>query len=484
LILALVLIGGLAAGAQTRVAPASLIAVAGQATANSHAYEYLEELCDGIGGRVTGSPEEQRARQWAVNKMKAIGLQNVHEERWQMARGWRRISAQAEMRSPSHQYLTVASLGWAGSTRDGGEEAEAVAVNRNELVEEQKHAAQWRGKILFLVSKGKPRPSFEIYALMGPFFQSAHDAGAVAVIDGDGTTETQGMNLTHIDPADFAGGYYEIPVVRMAADHRAILERLLDRKQTLRVWIEVRNSASGPVDSANVVGEIPGSQHPDEIVVLGAHLDSWDLGQGATDDGFGSVAVLAAAEAIAHSGFRPIRTIRFVLFTGEEQGVKGSLAYMKAHQKEIPNHVAAVVADMGDGPPTGFWLNGRDDLIALIEEVSSAAGSGGRLRITDATYTFSDAFTFTLAGVPGIDLAQDSADYRYTHHSTVDTFDKVKPENLVRSAAAIAVLGYWIADREQRLAVPLTRERTGQLLTKMKLNDALRLIGLGPLGAE
>ena len=122
---------------------ASLIAVAGQATANSHAYEYLEELCDRIGGRLTGSSEDQKARQWALAKMRAMGLQNVHEESWQLPRGWRRISAQAEMRSPSRQFLTVASLGWAGSTRDGGEEAEVVPINRNELVDEQKLSVQW-----------------------------------------------------------------------------------------------------------------------------------------------------------------------------------------------------------------------------------------------------------------------------------------------------------------------------------------------------
>jgi carboxypeptidase Q len=459
---------------------AALNAIFSQATLNSHAYQNLEELCKTIGGRITGSPQDEQARRWAMEKMQAMGLKNVRAEPWQLPRGWARVYATAELTEPVHQKLTVSSMGWAGST-PGAIEAPVFPVNGNQLEDEQNQSGLWAGKILLIVSKGTPRDSIEIFSQIGPFLKAAQAAHAVAAIGGSRTRDAGGMKLTHVDPIDFSGGSYDLPMLNMAAEHREVLERLLDQGKSVRMRIDVRNRVTpGPVASANVVGEIPGALWPDQVVVAGAHLDSWDLGQGAVDDGFGAAATLAAAEAIARAGHKPRRTIRFVLFTGEEQGIMGSRAYVRQHESELANHVAAVVMDQGAGPFMGLQLNGRDDLRTVMERLVPLLPTSGRVRITDSLYLFSDAFAFTLAGVPGIDMGQDSPDYGSIHHSAADTLDEVKPENLMRNAAAMAMVAFWVADLPERCGAVWPQQETGEMLKKRRVENYLERMRLWP----
>ena len=211
------------------------------------------------------------------------------------------------------------------------------------------------------------------FAKFGGFLKAAHEAGAVAVIGGQGGRKAAGMHLTHTGALGF-DAYYDIPVVSMAAEDQEQLERYLDRGKTVRLKINVQNRVTdGPVDSANVVGEIRGTENPEQIIVVGGHLDSWDLASGSTDNGCGATVTLGAAEAIIKSGFKPRRTIRFVLFTGEEQGLLGSLAYVKAHQSDMSNYVAALILDFGQGPVTGFQMGGHDDLIPAVQKFASFA---------------------------------------------------------------------------------------------------------------
>src|SRR5882672_5772387 len=302
----------------------ALTAIAGQGMMSTEAYDDLEELSDYIGGRVTGSPQAAQAVEWGMAKMKAMGLENVHAEKWQISRGWTRVSADAELLSPIHHRLTVDSMGWVGSTKSGGEEAEVMPINLNRLDDEMKNSAAWKGKVLMIVRKG-PTPTgpqaTNGFAKFGELLKKAHEAHAVAVIGGQGGSLAVGMHLTHTGAMGF-DTYYEVPVVSMIAEDQQQLERFLDQGKTVRIKIDVQNRVtSGPVDSANVVGEIRGSEHPEQVVVVGGHLDSWDLSQGATDNGSGTAATLGAAETIKLSGYKPKRTIRFVLFTGEEQGL-------------------------------------------------------------------------------------------------------------------------------------------------------------------
>jgi carboxypeptidase Q len=462
----------------------ALTAVAGAGMMDTHTYQYLEELSDDIGARVTGSPEAGRAIQWGVEKMKAIGLENVHTEPWQISRGWTRISADAEIVSPIHRRVMIDAMGWVGSTPAGGAEAEVVPVNGYQLENEMKdNSGNWRGKILLIVQLGaRPKDGNSSFAKFGEFLKAAHQAGAVAVIGGQGGRKADGMHLTHTGALGF-NAYYEIPVVSMAAEDQEQLERYLARGKSVRLKMNVQNRVSdGPVDSANVVGEIRGTQNPEQIVVVGGHLDSWDLASGSTDNGCGSSVTLGAAEAILKSGFKPRRTIRFVLFTGEEEGLLGSLAYTKTHQNEMANHIAAVILDFGQGPVTGFQMGGHNDLIPEMQKFAGTLQAFGNLEVDDEAEFGTDTGPFILEGLPGINLNQDSPDYKYTHHSAVDTLDKVKPDVLDRNATVMALTAFWIADQTDRFASPWPKARTARMLTEKHDDVFLKLFGLWPFG--
>jgi len=473
-----------ASPAQDGTMPA-LAAIAGQGMMNDEAYSDLEELSDYIGGRLTGSPEAAKAVEWGMAKMKVMGLENVHAEKWQISRGWTRVSASAELVAPVRRRLVVDSMGWVGSTPAGGVEAEVVPVNVLQLDDEMKNAASWAGKVLLIVRKGTPPTGPAAGALFmkfGGFLKKAHEVHAVAVIGGQGGSMAAGMRLTHTGAMGF-DTYYEIPVVSMIAEDQQQLERFVDQGKTVRMKIDVQNKvSSGPVDSANVVGEIRGSEHPEQVIVVGGHLDSWDLAAGTTDDGCGVATTLGAAKAIKLSGFKPKRTIRFVLFTGEEQGLLGSLAYTKIHKDELKDHVAALVLDNGQGPVVKLNMGGRDDLIPAMKKFAESAKAFGDLGVDDNTVFGTDAGPFILAGLPGINMDQDSPEYKYTHHSAVDTFDKVKPDLLTRDATLMALTAFWMADRPERLASPWPPEKTARMLTEKHNDVFLKAFGIWPFG--
>lgn len=462
----------------------ALTGIAGAGAMQPRAFDFLTELSDDIGARVTGSPAAGQAVEWGVAKMKAIGLENVHSEPWKLSHGWTRISAEAELVAPIHRKLMVDSLGWVGSTAPGGVEAEVVPVNSYQLADELKNnSGNWRGKVLLMIQKGDaPKDRMEAFAKFGDFLKAAHTAGAVAIIGGQGGAKATGMHLTHTGALGF-DAYYEIPVVSMAAEDQEQLERYLERGKIPRVRINVQNRVTaGPVDSANVVGEIRGTENPEQIIVVGGHLDSWDLASGSTDNGAGATVTLGAADAIVKSGFKPKRTIRFVLFTGEEEGLLGSLAYVKTHQSDMSNYVAALILDSGQGPVVGFQMGGHEDIIPEVKSFASTLQSFGKIDVDNEVEFGTDTGPFTLAGLPGINLNQDSPDYKYTHHSPVDTLDKVQPDILDRNATIMALAAFWIADRPERLASPWPSEKTAKMLVDQHQDRILKAFGLWPFG--
>lgn len=462
---------------------AALTKIAGEGMMNSHAFEYLTELSDNVGARVTGTPEAQKAIDWGVAKMRAIGLENVHAEKWQLWRGWKRGTADAELIAPMRHRLHVDAMGWTGSTPAGGVEGEIVPVNLLDLDQEIKDVAKLKGKIALVVSNGTPRKSGDlIFAQFGDFLRAAGKAGVITVIGGQGGMKANGINLTHTGilgfDADFA-----IPVVSMTAEDQGQLERYVEAGIRPRARFNIQNTfTNGPVESANVVGEIRGRENPEQIFVAGAHLDSWDLSEGSTDNGTGSASVLAAADAIVRSGMKPRRTIRFVLFTGEEQGLDGSFAYIKQHKAELGNHLGDLVLDNGQGPVSDFQLGGREDLIESFEPFSKSIANIRETKVDDKVESGTDTLPFSMAGLPGINMDQDSPDYKYTHHSAADALEAVKPEVLTQNATLMALAAYWIADRPERFASPWPAERTAKMLRMQGLYDVLKAFNIWPYG--
>jgi len=466
----------------------ALTRIAGEGLMDSHAFQYLTELSDDIGPRVTSSLGAQKATEWGVAKMKSIGLQNVHAEKWTMWKGWTRGTAQAEMLVPVRHPLTIDAMGWTGSTPQGGAEGDIATANLFNLDEELKDTSRFRGKIVMMKPEGDPKKSFWlIFAQFGDFINALQKAGAVAVIGGQGGFKSEGMHLTHTGILGFAADF-ALPVVDMSNEDQSQIERFLAAGKTVRIHIEVQNKfTDGPVGSANVVGEIPGRERPEEIVVVGAHLDSWDLSEGTTDNGTGSSSVLAAADAIMKSGQRPRRTMRFILFTGEEQGLLGSLAYVKQHASEMKNHIGAVVLDSGQGPVKEFQLGGRDDLLPAFEAFSHSIEDIRDVKVTDKLEFGTDTGPFILAGLPGINLDQDSPDYKYTHHSAADALEEVKPEVLAQNSTVMALAAFWLADRPERFANPWPADRTAKMLRQKGQYDMLKAFNLwtfGELGSE
>jgi carboxypeptidase Q len=462
---------------------AALVKIAGEGMIESHAFDYLTELSDDIGPRVTGSPEGQLAIEWGAAKMRAIGLENVRTEKFSMWRGWTRGVAQAELLTPIRRPLHVDAMGWTGSTPPAGVEAEVLAANNFDLDRELKDMKRFGGKIVLMVSEGTPKKSGDmIFVQFGDFVRAAAKAGAIGVIGGQAGFASEGMNLTHTGILGFSADF-SLPVLSMTAEDQGQLERDVLGGKPVRIRLNVQNTfSSGPVETANVVGEIRGREHPEEIFVVGAHLDSWDLSEGATDNGMGSASVLAAAEAIVRAGVKPRRTIRFVLFAGEEQGLLGSIAYVKAHQSEMANHLGDLVLDEGQGPVKELQLGGRDDLVAAFRPFLSEMANIHPVAVNDKVEFGSDTGPFIMAGLPGINMQQDSPDYKYTHHSAADALEAVKPEVLAQDATLMALTAYWIADRPDRLAKPWPTEKTAHVLRTQNQFDMLKAFGLWPFG--
>jgi carboxypeptidase Q len=462
---------------------AALVKIAGEGLVESHTFEYLTQLSDDVGARVTGSPQSQKAVDWSLAKMRAMGLENVHAEKFQVWRGWTRGSADAQMIAPIHRRLVVDAMGWTGSTPAGGAEGEVVTANVFNLDEEMKNPEKFAGKIILMAPSGQPKKdAMAIFSQFGDFVKLVGKSGAVAIFGGQGGFKSEGMNLTHTGILGFEADF-SIPVLSITAEDQGQLERFLAGGKQVRVRLDVQNTFSnGPVESANAVGEIRGREHPEEILVVGAHLDSWDLSEGATDNGMGSVSVLGAAEAILRSGQRPRRTIRFVLFNGEEQGLLGSAAYVKQHQSEMGNHLGDLVLDEGQGPVKEFQLGGRDDLVAAFQPFADSLGNIRPLKVNDKVEFGTDTGPFILAGLPGINMNQDSPEYKFTHHSAGDALEAVKPDVLAQDATLMAMTAFWIADRTARFAKPWSAKKTAAMLRQQHQYEFLKAFNLWPFG--
>jgi carboxypeptidase Q len=466
---------------------AALVKIAGEGLVESHAFEYLTQLSDDIGARITGSPESQKAVDWSLAKMRAIGLENVHAEKFQIWRGWTRGTAQAELTVPIRRRLNVDAMGWTGSTPATGAEGELVAANVFSLEEEMKNPGKFSGKIILMIAQGEPKKGQDgmlIFTEFSDFVKLVAKNGAVAIFGGQGGFKSEGMNLTHTGILGFSADF-SIPVLSLTAEDQNQLERYLDSGKNVHVRLNVHNTFSDrPVESANAVGEIRGREHPEEILVVGAHLDSWDLSEGATDNGMGSVSVLAAAEAILRAGQRPRRTIRFVLFNGEEQGLLGSYAYVKQHQSEMANHLGDLVLDEGQGPIKEFQLGGRDDLVGDFQNFVDSLANIRSIRVSDKVEFGTDTGPFIMAGLPGINMNQDSPDYKFTHHSAADALEEVKPDVLAQDATLMAMTAFWIADRPERFARPWPANKTAAMLRAQHQFEFLRATGLWPFGDQ
>jgi carboxypeptidase Q len=420
------------------------IRAVGKSSHTAEPVRLVQALTARFGPRLTGSIHEHEAAAWALDDMRTVGLSHVHTETWELKRGWRRVHAEARLTKPYRTELAVASYGWSGSTR-GAVSGEVVLVDGNATLSESSTQG-WTGKVVLVAPTSKDGIRAVADApLLAEWAERVH---ALAVIDG--ITRPGGM-LLHTGPIGFPGRESSVPVLDMPEVQRQLLERLVRQDAGPRLRLNIATQfTDGPVSAENVVGEIEGAVHPEEVVLVGAHLDSWDLSPGATDDGTGVAAVLAAAKAIHISGVRPDRTIRFVLFTGEEQGLLGSKAYVKQHRAELPNIDCALVMDWGAGPITRFPLAGHPEMEQPLKDLFHVGDGLQSISTSSGFLTFTDGFAFTLAGLPGIGLWQDSPNYDRDAHSTADSLRQIDASALRFDTRVLALSAIWLADVTQK----------------------------------
>jgi Zn-dependent M28 family amino/carboxypeptidase len=275
------------------------------------------------------------------------------------------------------------------------------------------------------------------------------------------------------------GRISSLPMAEVAREDGLRLARLLEKGREMTVALEIKNRIGGPWRPQNVVAEIRGSEKPDEIVLLGAHLDSWELGTGAQDNGVNCALVVEAARAIA-AGPRPKRTIRFVLFTGEEFGLLGSRGYVANHRGEMDRHVAVVIHDIGDGRIGGYYDNGRPDLAPALAPILEPVASWGANALSDEAILGTDNFDFLLEGVPNLIANQDPERYLPDYHADSDTFDKIDFREARLNAAIAAVTVAGLANAPARVGSRQSRAEIAKVLDKSGLGDQMRTWGLWP----
>jgi carboxypeptidase Q len=413
------------------------------ALADSAAFQRLTELVDRFGHRLSGSASLEHAIDWILAEMKNDGLDNVRGEPV-MVPHWVRGEESAELVEPRALRLPMLGLGGSIATPPGGITAPVLVVSSFDDLTAR--AAEARGKIVLFDVPFTTYGQTVAYRQTGAI--AAARAGAVASLIR--SVASYSMRTPHTGSMRYDSTIVRIPHAAITVEDAAMLHRMQDRGQ--RVVVRLRMSAQTLPDaqSRNVVGEIRGSERPDEVVVLGGHIDSWDVGQGAMDDGGGVVAAWEALRLMKRLGLRPRRTVRVVGWTNEENGLRGGNAYRDAHAAELAGHVLAIETDGGVFRPLGFGFQGSDPALAIAREVggllkrigadSVAKGGGG-----------ADIGPIMERGVPGMGLNVDGARYFWFHHSDADTIDKLDPRDMGLSVATLAVMAYVIADLPDRL---------------------------------
>jgi hypothetical protein len=466
----------------------------------------LQYLSDVIGPRLTGSRNLERANKWTMEKMESYGLENVRLEPWEIPVGWERGFARMTLIDPNPgRPIMIASSGWTPGTKGKltGPVVALQARNKEDL-------AKYKGKLKNAVVMRTPpyavgpvsdlryipgfTPDSPTPPAAGKKDEPKKGPGQAAKEEPKKEAKKEEPPARRAAPGGFGGlaGGADVTDFLIAEGAAAVLTqsskphgliavsgswrgtdrgapqeglaRLVcsvesygllwrlatDKGQTPIAEIEVQNKyVPGPIVCYNTVGEIKGSEKPDEFVVIGAHLDSWDLGTGTTDNGTGSCVILECARvfgALAKQGVRPKRTIRFVLYTGEEQGLVGSREYTTRHAAEMPKVSVALVHDTGTGKVEGWAISGRESIKAVLGPELTSLEAVGFKGLTRRFSGGSDHASFERVGVPGFAAVQESDEYKLTHHTQSDTFDKAKEPNLIQGAQVMAVTAMRVAN--------------------------------------
>jgi carboxypeptidase Q len=435
----------------------------------------LRRLTDEIGGRVSGTPEMAKAVEWGKGGFRAAGV-DVHTEKYMLPVTWSEGETRLELLGPVKFPVRLVSTGWSPATPAGGMEANLVDVGYGTGEEFARAGGSIKNAILLVHSDlgSMWADLFNEYLRPPDIISRAVKGGAEAIL----WMGARERLLLYRHTNSLVGEIDKIPQAVVAREDAMRLARTVAAYPgKVRVRFDMPNKIGGPIEQENVVGEICGYEKPDEVVILGAHLDSWELGTGALDNGCNAAMVIEAARAIKASGLLPRRTIRFVLFSGEEQGTVGSFEYVKTHRAELDKLRAVIIYDSGIGRVTGYSLGGRRDIETGVRQALKPLESWD---VNHHTYDASfgtDNFDFLLEGVPTLVVNNEEANYLPNYHAASDTFDKVDIRELKLQAAIAAVTAWGIADHSAALGKRLSRGELDVLVKETGLDEQMKLLG-------
>lgn len=450
--------------AQMPVSPetrATIARIVGDVMVNGQAYEYDRQLADTIGPRLTGSSNYVHAVSWAQEEFKSLGLTNVHTEPFTLKAAWEpEVAATGRIVSPREQTLHIYSLGWSPSTPEGGVKGNVVYLEHLSMSGIEAQKDKIAGNIVLIDQKsfGENTPFSQILQSSDRLNKLAPKA--LILVGGPNGTESAFA-------LSFDGSIFACPTAQIGLEDALLIKRMMERGP-VSVEFSFKNRIRKNVEVNNVVAEIPGRDLPNELVIVGGHLDSWHPATGAQDNGTGVATVVEVARAIKASGRPPRRTMRFILFGGEEQGLLGSAAYAKSHQAEMAAIDCVLISDTGAQPAKGWYMMGRDDEKQALTNVEPLlAGLGSNDTTPSVEFLFqTDHIGFDVQGVPTLVLWTDTDKYFKLHHKASDSFDSVNQADLNQGAATTAATAYAIADSAQPFAPHDTASQVEEFLRK------------------
>jgi carboxypeptidase Q len=431
------------------------------ALASDYAYLQLAHLCNNIGPRLSGSAQAQHAAQYVAGEMRRLGL-DVELEKVMVSHWVRGIETgelvQFTGQAPgTTQKVVLTALGGSVATAADGLTAEVIVVDSFEQLQALGREKVAGKIVLFnvrfdkqMAAQGSALNAYgQAVVYRGAGASAAARLGAAAAL----VRSVGGADyrLPHTGGLGYADDAPKIPAAAVSAEDADVIA-YLTAQGPVRMHLTLTPRTLPDVESYNVIADIKGSEHPEQIIIVSGHLDSWDLGTGAIDDGAGVVVAMQAAQLIKRLGLRPKRTIRVIAWMNEENGLRGGQAYAENHQKESENHIAAIESDLGAGHPTGFSAHTNErgiEILRPISEVLQALGAGIVRQSDNAEGA--DVSPLDALGVPTLAPIQDNRTYFNYHHTAADTLDKVVPRELAENAAVMAVVAYAIANVPERL---------------------------------
>jgi carboxypeptidase Q len=431
----------------------------------------LQKLTDEIGGRVPGTPANEAAVAWAEQAFKTAGADSVRVEPFAMATSWSEGDTRVTITSPQKFMVHAVSMAWSPNLNLS---ARVVDVGYGTPQEFAK-AGNLNGAILLVHSEILKtwEDLFNEYLRATPIVETAL-RGHAAGIAWESSREFD-ILYRHINAQP--GKFDRIPGVLITHEDAGRIARILKSAQPVQMAVAMSNKLGGPIKPANVVAELRGTELPEEYVVLGAHLDSWDLGTGALDNGCDAALVIETLRSLKAAGWKPRRSIRFVLFNGEEQGMLGSQAYVEAHKAEMNNIVGTVIFDTGSGKFTGYSLGGRKDIQGNVNDITVAFDRWSAMTNTTDAFVGTDNLDFLLQGVPTLVANQEPANYLINYHATSDTFDKVDFAELRKNLLIATYTVARLSETQEHLGPRQSRAEIEELLMETKLDEQLKLFG-------